>query len=80
MGGAGAIYIGVYTMVYLATELNAARLTSDAIFIVYAYFGAVLYTCAAGSISIHASYSFVAYLYKDLTCTFVRVTISRRPK
>jgi len=46
--------------------MNVDDFTNDAIFLIYVYVFLGLYVCAAGAISVQASYSFVSYMYKDL--------------
>lgn len=66
MGSAGGIYIGIYSIYYLVTEMHVNDLSNDAIYLLYANVFVGMYACAAGAISVQASYSFVSYMYKNL--------------
>lgn len=68
IGGSGGIYICSYMLYFLVTHMNAADLTSDVMFIIYAIVFVGLYICAAGALAVNSSYYFVSYMYKDLKC------------
>ena len=67
VGGSGGIYIFIYCIYYLMAEMKLGSLSSDATFLIYVFVFIVCYTCAAGFISVMASYYFVSNIYKDVS-------------
>ena len=47
-------------------HMDAKDMSNDAMFLIYVNLFLGLYMCAAGAISVNASYYFVSYMYKDL--------------
>ena len=66
VGGAGGIYIFLYLLNYLITEMKLGSLSSDATFLIYICVFIVSYACVAGFISVLASYLFVESIYKTV--------------
>lgn len=66
IGASGGIYIGLYCLWYMVTQLDLLSLSSDLSFIFYAVLFIGCYSTAAGAISVQASYSFTKSIYSDI--------------
>ena len=55
--------MALYSMYYMTNNMKIGELASDATFLVYVYLFIACYCCAAGAISMKASYWFIKKLY-----------------
>jgi len=58
--------MAIYAVWFLFTQMKIKDLAGDVLIMIYIYMFIGLYMCAAGAISVHSSYYFVRYMYKDL--------------
>ena len=65
VGASCAIYIALYAIWYLATQMNISDVASDIGFLIYMYVFVGCYIFAAGAISTQASYFFVSRIYSN---------------
>lgn len=65
VGASCAIYIAIYAVWYLATQMRLADIASDVGFLIYIYALLGMYVFAAGAISVQASYMFVSKIYAN---------------
>lgn len=63
VGGSGGWYMAIYSLYYMKVNMKVGELASDATFLIYVYLFIACYMCAAGAISVKASYWFVKKLY-----------------
>ena len=66
IGASGGIYISLYCLFYMGTQMDLYSVGSDLSFIFYAVLFIGCYSTAAGAISVSASYSFVKSIYGNI--------------
>ena len=65
VGASCAIYICIYALYYLSTQMSLSDIASDVGFLIYIYVFLGCYVFAAGAISVQASYIFVSRIYSN---------------
>ena len=65
VGASCSIYITVYAIWYLATQMKISDIASDVGFLIYMYVFIGCYIFASGAISVQASYMFISRIYSN---------------
>ena len=65
-GASGGIYMGIYSVVYLFTELDFSAVDSDLIYLIYMVMFIGMYMLMAGAVSVFGSYLFVTHIYGSI--------------
>ena len=63
-GASGGIYITIYSVVYLVSEMDFSNVDSDLVYLVYMFLFIVTYMLMAGTLSVFSSFILVEHLYK----------------
>jgi len=66
VGASGAIFVAIYTLIFMFTHMQVKNAVNDACFILYIMIFIVCYGLAAGAVAVNASYYFVANIYSNI--------------
>ena len=66
VGASGSIYMAIYAIYFLFSKMKIADFGSDAAYLVYIAVFIIFYGCAAGALSVNASYYFVSNIYSSI--------------
>ena len=66
VGACGGIYMALYALWFLITQMKVGAFSNDAAFLIYVVLFIGCYCMAMGTVAVQASYLFVAKIYSGL--------------